>query len=60
VAQKTRDQASDFAREVYQRGQQMGAEVLRQTQDQPVVAVMMALSAGVLIGFSLSMLFKSR
>lgn len=60
VAQKTKDQAADMARDVYQRGQNFGAEVIRQTQDQPVVAIMMALSAGVLIGFSLSLLFRSR
>ena len=60
VAQRTHEQASGMARDVYERGQQIGAEVVRQTQDQPVVAIMMALSAGILIGFSLSMLFRSR
>lgn len=60
IARKTGDQASDMARDVYQRGQRIGAEAVRQTQDQPVIAVVMALSAGALIGFSLSMLFRRR
>jgi hypothetical protein len=60
VAQKTKGQAADMARDVYQRSQQIGADVVRQAQEQPVIAVLMALSAGVVIGFSLSMLFKSR
>ena len=54
VTQKARAQASDIAGEVYDRGQRAGAEIIRQTQAQPLPAILIAMGAGVLLGFALA------
>ena len=54
VTQKARAQASDIAGDVYDRGQRAGAEIIRQTQAQPLPAILIAMGAGVLLGFVLA------
>jgi hypothetical protein len=54
VAQKARAQAADIASDVYDRGQRVGAEIIRQTQAQPLPAILTAMGAGVLLGFALA------
>ena len=60
AAQAARNQFADTASSVAERGQRLGAQMVQQTHDQPVIAIMTALSAGILIGFSLSMLIRAR
>jgi hypothetical protein len=60
VAQQTRDRAAEIAKQGSEQAQRLGNEVVQRTQDQPVVVIVTALSAGILIGFALSMGFRSR
>lgn len=60
VAQDAKDRAADTLRDGYRRSQDIGRDVVERTQEQPVAAILTALTAGVVIGFALSLMVRAR
>lgn len=60
VAKKAKDATAEAARGGYERAQQFGADIATRTQDQPLLAIATAFTAGLVIGFALSAMLKPR